>query len=328
MIRVLTLLFALCWANLAQAQCNGASLLDDLTDDELQRLTTAALETPYGIGNVWQARRGNVTLTIMGTMHLPDPRHDRFLAIAQPYLEQADLLLVEATLDDQSAMQAHMARNPHILTLNDGTTLPERLDPATWDAVVEAATARGIPGFMAAKMQPWFLTLTLAIPPCAMSAMASGSGGLDNELITRAQSLGVPSAPLEPWEDMLALLMSGTIEEQIDALRVGLVAPGLQDKILVATLDLYFAEQSAMTWELARLSKVFLPPSAAEVFDAQLDLLENELLTKRNANWIPVIEDAATRHDTIFLGFGAAHLFGETGVLNLLDQNGWVITPI
>jgi len=40
-----------------------------------------------------------------------------------------------------------------------------------------------------------------------------------------------------------------------------------------------------------------------------------------------VIEDAATQHDNIFIAFGAAHLIGEDGVLNLLQNNGWVISP-
>ena len=46
-----------------------------------------------------------------------------------PRLAATDLLLVEATLDDQAAMQTHMARNPDLMTLTHGTTLPERLDP-------------------------------------------------------------------------------------------------------------------------------------------------------------------------------------------------------
>ena len=47
-----------------------------------------------------------------------------------------------------------------------------------------------------------------------------------------------------------------------------------------------------------------------------------ELLDKRNVKWIPVIEKAATERSTFF-AFGAGHLGGANGVLNLLRQKGY-----
>lgn len=328
MLRAAMLTLSLLAPNLAIAQCSGPSFWDQLSATQQTELTQRVADTPYSSGNFWRATRDGTILTIVGTMHLPDPRHDGFLDRALPHLSQADLLLVEATLDDQKDMQIHLAQNPDLMTLTDGMTLPDRLDDATWDAVADAATARGIPAFIAAKMQPWFLSLTLAIPPCAMAAIGSGAGGLDTALMTRANDMNVPTAPLEPWEDMLDLLTSGTVEDQIDALRIGLIAPDIQDAMIVALTDFYFAEQSAMGWYLADFTKDFLPPENAALFDEQMQELTDVLLIQRNANWIPVIEDAAATHDNVFIGFGAAHLFGETGVLRLLEQNGWAITPI
>ncbi len=61
-------------------------------------------------------------------------------------------------------------------------------------------------------------------------------------------------------------------------------------------------------------------------FDAQMAQMEQLLLIDRNRNWIPVIEQSAATHDRIFVGFGAAHLFGDDGVLALLQNNGWAVT--
>lgn len=318
--------FALFTPTLSQAFCTDAGFTDLLSPADLAELESTAAATPYGTGLYWSATKDGTDLTILGTMHLPDPRHAGLLDMARPQLETTDLLLVEATLDDQAAMQAYMGRNTDLIAINSGPTLADRLDPATWDAVSEAASARGIPGFMAAKMQPWFLSMTLAIPPCAMQAMMTGDAGLDAMLMTAADTAGVPVAPLEPWQDMLALISDGTFDEQIDALRMGIMDPDVQDAMTADLIDRYFAENSAFGWHLARYSVDFLPNVDQAVFDDAMLELEATFLTARNLAWIPVIEDAAANHDSIFIGFGAAHLIGENGVLTLLEQDGWTIT--
>jgi len=306
MLRAAFLSIAVLLPNWAFALCNGPSFWDSLTHTD---------------------PRGDTALTIVGTLHLPDARHSTIIDQIQPDLEAADLLLVEATLEDQTAMQTYMARNPDLMTLTTGPTLPELLDDATWTAISDAASARGIPGFMAAKMKPWFLAMTLSIPPCAMAAMVSGEGGLDNLILSQAADLGIPVAPLEPWQDMLDLLSTGTFEEQIDALRMGLIETDIQDAIVVALTDFYFAGQSAMGWYITEFTKDLIPGVDPVQFDAQLVQMEQLLLIDRNANWIPVIHDAAQAHDHVFIAFGAAHLFGDAGVLALLEQDGWTVSP-
>lgn len=54
---------------------------------------------------------------------------------------------------------------------------------------------------------------------------------------------------------------------------------------------------------------------------------EVALLVDRNKAWIPVIEKAMKEKPSFF-AFGAGHLGGEFGVLNLLKQNGYTLKPI
>jgi uncharacterized protein YbaP (TraB family) len=56
------------------------------------------------------------------------------------------------------------------------------------------------------------------------------------------------------------------------------------------------------------------------------DFTEN-LLNKRNRNWIPVIEEQIKSQPT-FIAVGAGHLSGDSGVINLLKQKGYQGTPI
>ena len=64
-----------------------------------------------------------------------------------------------------------------------------------------------------------------------------------------------------------------------------------------------------------------------EQVDSDFAEMEKALMSDRNQAWIPVIEAAAAK-GPVFAGFGALHLSGEKGVLNLLAQDGYTITQL
>ncbi len=327
MIRLFLFIAALLGPVAAAAQCGGPSFLDQMSDSDRAELAQMGAATPYGSGLMWEATRDGKRLTLIGTMHLPDPRHSTLVDRAASVWDTADLLLVEATSEDQAAMQSYMASDPAIMVITDGPTLPERLDANVWDAIAQAAADRNVPSFMAAKMQPWFLTMTLSVPPCAMAALASAQTGLDGLLMEEALTRGVPVASLEPWQSMFSLLSGGTFEEQIAALEMSLIDVPTHEAITVALKDLYFAETTAQVWHITQFTRDLIPDMDDATFDAQLAELEQALLVDRNAGWIPVINDATASNDHVVAAFGAAHLIKDTGVLALLEAEGWTITP-
>ncbi len=93
-------------------------------------------------------------------------------------MQAADLILLEATPAEEAQLQSLMTRNPDVFLNTDGPTLPDVLPEKTWDQLMVALRARDIPPFLAAKFQPWYLMMTLAIPPCVMGDMAAGRRGL------------------------------------------------------------------------------------------------------------------------------------------------------
>ena len=65
------------------------------------------------------------------------------------------------------------------------------------------------------------------------------------------------------------------------------------------------------------------------VMQNESDIAEYEhlLLTNRNRNWIPKIEQLISEQAT-FIAVGAGHLGGADGVISLLRKQGYVVTPI
>jgi len=327
MSHVLLAALMACLALPLAAQCNGPGLEARLTAAETARIETLVAETPFAEGLYWQAEHEGRVVTLLGTIHLPDPRLRPLMSRVRPRLEAADLLLVEATTEDQAAVQAHISANPARYTITEGPGLIERLDGPTWEAVAQAARARGVPPFMAARMQPWFLSMTLAMPPCAIPAMSDGQAGLDNLILGEVEDR-TPVRALEDWRVVLDLLRAGTFEDQLEALRLGLVAPGVMDALVASMLDGYFDRRPAYSWHINRAVGRFATGLSPGDFEAEMRAMEQALLIDRNHSWIPVIEQAATDHDRVFAAFGAAHLIGDQGVLALLQDRGWRVTRL
>lgn len=54
---------------------------------------------------------------------------------------------------------------------------------------------------------------------------------------------------------------------------------------------------------------------------------QSEFLDERNLRWIPMIEDHI-RESKTFIAVGAGHLGGPQGVIRLLEQKGYKVTPV
>ena len=60
---------------------------------------------------------------------------------------------------------------------------------------------------------------------------------------------------------------------------------------------------------------------------AELDKIDDEMVFKRNANWIPKLEKILAT-DKVFIAVGADHLTGPRGVVAMLEQRGYKLTRV
>ncbi|TNF21740.1 MAG: TraB/GumN family protein [Rhodobacteraceae bacterium] len=320
-MRILTLCLFLLLPHLAAAACDGTDLRARLSPEQAAALEAAEAATLYAHGNHWRARRGDRVIHVIGTIHMPDPRLDPVVARLEPVIAGADLLFLEATEDDTKALQKRLTGPDSLLLLKD-TSLPDLMDEADWQTLAEAARARGIPPFMAAKMQPWYLSLVLALPGCAMELVAEGKG-LDSRIEGLAKAAGVPSRSIEPIDTVFRVFNSDPLDAQLRLLQLGVFPEDLSADLLETTVNAYFDEAHSDAWQMSRLMTfAHLDLPEAEI-EALLDDMEAKLLIARNLAWIDEIE--AAEEASIVVAVGAAHLMGDSGVLNQLEQRGYVL---
>ncbi|SEN36271.1 hypothetical protein SAMN05216227_101243 [Pseudorhodobacter antarcticus] len=323
---LLTTLMALLWGATAQAQCVGTNLIDALPQTDQTDLTTAAHAAPFATGNFWQATRGDQTITIAGTFHLDDPRHDAAMQTLLPHLATATTLMVEAGPEEQAALDQKLAADPSAMMDPGGAGLQSALSPDEWTQLTAALLQRGIPSAMADTLRPWFVSMLLAIPPCALQ-MAAAANGLDKRLIGAATDAGLPVTALEHYDTALGLFDGLSMDEQLVMIGNALHVEPQADDFLTTTADAYFKGDSRIVWEFSRYLALQLPGADPVKTNTDFAKTEAALMTDRNRAWIAPIE-AALQNGPVFAAFGALHLSGDQGVLALLQSAGFTITAL
>ncbi len=308
------------------AQCNGKNLFAEMAPERLAALTAAADAVPFARGNYWRATRGDQVITLVGTYHFDDPRHAPTLATIAPAITAATTVLVEAGPDEEKALLDLIARDPGRMMIMEGPSLLEQLPPEVWTDLSAALALRGIPGFMAAKMQPWYVAVLLAMPPCAMAQM-QGAKGLDGMVIDTATAAGVPVRALEPFDTVFGIFDAMNHDEMVAMIQSTLAVDDQSEDYNATLADSYFAGESRIIWEYMREVSYSLPGYSREDVDADFARMEELLMNSRNRMWIPVLTEAAAE-GPVFAAFGALHLSGEEGVLNLLQAEGFTLEEL
>ncbi|UOA28078.1 TraB/GumN family protein [Pseudosulfitobacter sp. DSM 107133] len=323
MLRTLVFTLALLLPQMAVATCNGTDLRTRLTADQTADLDALMRDMPYPDGNHWIAHKGDQTIHLIGTIHVADPRLPAVADALAPVIATADALLVEATAIEEEQLKDAMATRPELISLASGPTLIDLMPAEDWAELAQAASQRGIPPFMAAKLQPWYLSLILGMPPCVMTAMQNGGEGLDKALLRVASENGTPATALEPFDTLFTLMGQDPLEEQVALLRLGTFGVQQLEDLTATLVAQYFAQEHGAIMPLNRVvtrSWLDLPKSE---FDVLFDDMLDKLLVRRNANWLPKI--TASQGVTV-VAVGAGHLGGTHGLLNLLAGDGYMLT--
>lgn len=260
----------------------------------------------------YRINKGNEQHWLLGSIHagkpslypLPDP--------VERAWQQSRALVMEVDMTHIS--QAQWQEMGAITRLVDGKTLKDHLPIDLYRRTLIAAGQNGLNESMLAPLRPWFAAITLTQAALERTGFR-GEFGVDQHFAKRANDGGKPIVGLETLLEQLGYLAS-----------VG----DNQTLMLESTLDELpelekgFAEVMA-AWQngdqatLINLLKEEMAPPKLQAW------LEQTLLAERNRNWV---KKWPSLPNESFIVVGALHLYGEHGLLALLEQQGWRITPL
>lgn len=308
------------------AACAGTSILAEVERDrpEIWEKTLADLEnTPNSTGLFWKIEKdGTSPSWLLGTIHIPDPEVTAFKPAIVGAFEQSDVLVLELEEEFGKGKLALAQKLGPLAQLPNGQTFDSDFTQDQKDALGKMTAAVGMPYFVARKMKPWFLAITLSLPPCVQAAMLRGEQGVDEKLQRQALAAGKRLAGLETIDEQIAALAS--LEAMIDATTLlELVELGLDENadLFATQVQSYLQERPSLALFLTRNMPELR--QSADAFRA----VEGALLHDRNLRMhdrlLPILEDGGA-----FVGIGALHLQGDDGLVELLRASGYTVTRV
>jgi uncharacterized protein YbaP (TraB family) len=245
---------------------------------------------------------------LYGTIHLMCPQDIIVSTVLRAKFYSTKQLYLELDMDDPTVMAKTMSE----MNMKNDTTLQQLLPPSQYDSVAAAfKQLTQLPLEMMQSMKPELLETV--IYPSLLGC--DGAEAWEQKFAKMAKANNMEIKGLEQVEDQLKIfdeipytLQAKEFAETV--LNIDSVKKNFNDM-----LDMYKHK------DLEGLNKMSDDNDGA--FAGYSDLL----LKNRNQKWIPEIIEQAKLKPTFF-AVGAAHLGNDIGVINLLRQQGYIITPI
>ncbi|EAU40943.1 hypothetical protein FP2506_18684 [Fulvimarina pelagi HTCC2506] len=308
------------------ASC-GKDLRTTLTADEKATINEVKNKTIAGEGLFWRIEKEGLEPShLLGTIHLPDPRVVALPGKVANAIDNADRTILEiAEIADPSAMAKIMFSMPDIMMLSGDKTLSSLLSDDQYETVSKGLAKKSIPIATMNKMQPWFISVSMAMPDCAALPKNDPSAALDPTLAKRAVAAGQAVIGLETVEEQLSVLASLPLETQIAQLVSAMEYVDAVNDMMETMIGLYEDEEIGAI--MPTLQALFPDAEALVGGNAAFAAFEEAILDKRNLSMtermIPMLEEGNS-----FVAVGALHLIGETGIVNSLREEGWTVTRL
>jgi len=271
-------------------------------------LPALAAEKRFNRGLLWRIdKQGVAPSHVYGTIHVTDARLAELPPLVRKRFDGAKSLMLEFVPDPYSRerfLEASM--------FLDRQTLAEKIGPADFERALEQLQPIGLPREVVNKLKPWGVLLNLRNPK-----RAEQGAPLESQLLELARARRLPFDQIEGVEEQIFTFDEFPMESQVALLKHSLAHRDELVELAERTLEAYLAGDLAGIWRLREQFVARHPQIAAH----------QAVMTKRVVHDRSVVMafrmQRQLRRGAAFVALGALHLYGEKGVLALLEADGY-----
>jgi uncharacterized protein YbaP (TraB family) len=246
---------------------------------------------------------------LLGTIHSDDARITTLPVTISNIFQQADSFSGEIDMDLPNLMQASQAT-----LLPDGESLQQLLDSTLYQQTVQLLAAYGMPELVVQRMKPWAAAATLSLPRPQTGLF------LDILLYTQAAAQGKRVYGLETVSEQVGAMETIPRDLQITMLRDAVAQHDQLDQIIEALINAYLQRDLNALQSISDKAMQQGDERVAELFTSQVVVNRNRRMLQRMQ---PRLGEG-----NAFIAVGALHLPGKDGLLNLLRNMGYRISPV
>ena len=255
------------------------------------------------------SRDGQSVGFLLGTIHSEDPR----------VLDFPDHFISELSGNQVFAMEMvpdlpTLQRLTEYMHYQDSTTLESIIGTERFNRLLEALKSYRVPQDWIRNMKVWAAMMTLSVPPPESGFF------MDFSLSLRAAGAGLKVMGLETLEDQLSFLEEMPMEQQLQLLDEALESYDKVQEIHDQMVADYLSGDVLALQRQAEQQLDLLEPGTKQYFMEQgIDARNGRMLE----SLLLQLEDKR-----VFVAVGALHLPGENGLVELLRQRGFSLTPL
>lgn len=270
-------------------------------------LAFPAWAAEFNSGVLWAISKPGIHVSyLLGTIHSGDPRVTRLPpAVAQAFAKS------HSFTGELDMSKDSLVRTQRAMLLPKGQTLAMVIGAARYQRCVKLMSDYDVSADVVNRMKPWAVALQLNMPKPVSDRF------LDLTLYQQAVARGLPVHALETVSEQVAVFDKLPVAQQIVLLDQAIANYGNTPALIDSLIDLYLARDlagmQAINDEQLQKGDVKL---AAKV--------EKRLIVMRNHRMVERMQ-ARLHEGRAFIAVGALHLPGKEGILNLLEQQGYLV---
>ncbi len=246
---------------------------------------------------------------LLGTIHSEDPRVLEFSEDFIRRLNENDMFAMELIPDLPT-----LARLTEYMHYPPQTTLESVIGSARYNALVLALSSYKVPAEFISQMKPWAAMMTLSTPPPETGFF------MDLSLSLRASGSGLKVVGLETLEQQLSFLQEMPMPMQLALLDQALADFEQVSEAHDQMVDAYLENNLVSLQALSDEQLEGVGDEAGAYFVESGIHARNLRMLK---SLLPHLEN-----NRVFVAVGALHLPNEQGLLNLLRQQGYELSPL
>ena len=268
---------------------------------------------PFSHGLLWRVSKPGVPPSfVFGTIHIADPR---VLLVPDP---------VKRVLTAAKRYVMEIQSNPGIearffeaARFDDARRLKPLIGAAAYAQVQANLRRRDVPDEVIARLKPWAALANLTITPVDYDAYT-----LDQNLYAQARARRLPIYGLEGIEEQISVFEGIPLDSQ-----VALLLHGLEERehfvgLIEPTIQAWLKRDLAALHAVPERTIARFPAMAEHYRLLNQRIVENRSVVMAHRLFTPMREGRA------FVAIGANHLYGEKGVLRLLQKQGYRVTRV
>lgn len=254
-------------------------------------------------------KQGEIAGYLLGTIHSEDPRVLDFSPGLLEQLQSSDIYAMELVPDIPT-----LARLSEYMHYPEDQRLEQVIGAKRFNALSSAMSTYEIPADFVNSMKPWAAMMTLSTPPPVTGFF------MDLSLSLRASGSGVKVIGLETLEQQLSFLEDMPMDMQISLLDQAIEEFGKVQRVHDEMVEYY------LDGDLQQLYALSLE-QLNEVGEAESEYFVERGIDQRNQQMLDTLLKQLP-DKRVFVAVGALHLPGPKGLINLLRQQGFKLSPL